>query len=250
MEAAMQTGKHVNLSEDGERGFLMVALLVGMAVAAVYMTAALPAWRQQAQREKEEELIFRGKQYARAIMLYQDKNRGVNPPDIDVLVSQHFLRKKWKDPITGDDFVPLGIGVGTPGSSSQTSTSGGQSQGGRPSGGAPSGGGQPLSNQNPGVSGVRSKSDATSIKIYEQQQQYSLWPFNAATYRARSGRTLPQQPGQGPGGTGPRGGPQGAPGGGPGGPPGGATGPRTGGSGPPPPPPPGAPPGPRSGGSH
>src|SRR6187402_1886025 len=110
MEAAMQTGKQ---HEDGERGFLMVALLIGMAVAAVYLSAALPAWRQQAQREKEEELIFRGKQYARAIMLYQDKNRMANPPDIDILVSQHFLRKKWKDPVTGEDFVPLGIGVAT-----------------------------------------------------------------------------------------------------------------------------------------
>ena len=227
----MQTG---NRHED-ESGFLMVALLVGMAVAAVYMSAALPAWRQQAQREKEQDLIFRGRQYARAIALYQDKNRGANPPDIDILVSQHFLRKKWKDPVTGEDFVPLGVGIATPGSGSQTGTIGGQS--------GQSGGGQPLANQNPGVSGVRSKSTATSIKIYQNQQQYSLWPFNAASYRAETGRSVPQQPGQpprgGPGAGGPGGGPGGAPGsgvqpprggGGPGGP-GGAAG-----SGPPPPP--------------
>jgi type II secretory pathway pseudopilin PulG len=215
----MQTGKR----HEDERGFLMVALLVGMAVAAVYMSAALPAWRQQAQREKEEELIFRGKQYARAIMLYQDKNRGVNPPDIDILVSQHFLRKKWKDPVTGEDFIPLGIGVATPGSASQPGASGGQNQG-------RAGGGQPLTNQNPGVSGVRSKSTATSIKIYEQQQQYSMWPFDAATYRARTGRSLPQQPGQ-PGQP-PRGGPGGGPGIGSGGGPGGGVGPPRGGGGP------------------
>src|SRR6478735_6262840 len=133
----MQTGRR---HEGGESGFLMVALLVGMAVAAVYMTVALPAWRQQAQREKEEELIFRGRQYARAILLYQEKNRNVNPPDIDVLVSQHFLRKKWKDPVTGEDFVPLGVGVATPGSASQSGTTSGQNQG-------RSGGGQPLTNQ-------------------------------------------------------------------------------------------------------
>lgn len=234
----MQTGKR---HEDGERGFLMVALLIGMAVAAVYMSAALPAWRQQAQREKEEELIFRGRQYARAIVLYQDKNRNVNPPDIDILVAQRFLRKKWKDPVTGEDFVPLGIGVATPGSAGQSGTSGGQNPG-------RAGGAQPLTNQNPGVSGVRSKSTATSIKIYENQQQHSLWPFDAATYRARSGRNLPQQPGQPPGRGGPgagapdgRGGQQGAPGrGAPGGPP-------------PPPPGGGAPPPPiggRTGGSN
>lgn len=221
----MQTGKQ----HGDESGFLMVALLVGMAVAAVYMSAALPAWRQQAQREKEEELIFRGRQYARAIMLYQDKNRGANPPDIDILVSQHFLRKKWKDPITGEDFIPLGIGVATPGSASQSGAAGGQNPG-------RAGGAQPLANQNPGVSGVRSKSAATSIKIYAQQQQHSMWPFDAATYRAQIGRNLPQQPGQ-PGqpprnapGTGGPGSPGGPPrGGGPVGPGGSA------GSGPPPP---------------
>ena len=207
----------------------MVALLIGMAVAAVYLSAALPAWRQQAQRQKEEELIFRGKQYARAIMLYQDKNRMANPPDIDILVSQHFLRKKWKDPVTGEDFVPLGIGVATPGSASQSGTSGQQSQ---------SGGGQPLTNQNPGVSGVRSKSTATSIKIYEQQQQYSLWPFDAARARMQMGRNVPQQPGQPPRGGPGAGGPGAGGPGGPGGPPrtGGPAGPGgSAGSGPPPP---------------
>ena len=217
----MQTGKR---RADGDSGFLMVALLIGMAVAAVYLSAALPAWRQQAQREKEEELIFRGKQYARAIMLYQDKNRMANPPDIDILVSQHFLRKKWKDPVTGEDFVPLGIGVAVPGSGTKPGTSGQPGQGGQ------SGGGQPLANQNPGVSGVRSKSTATSIKIYEQQQQYSQWPFDAARARAQMGRNVPQPPRNPPGTGGPGGpgGPGGSAGSGPppprGGPPGGSAG--------------------------
>ena len=206
----------------GDSGFLMVALLVGMAVAAIYMTAALPAWRQQAQREKETDLIFRGEQYARAIMLYQNKNRGANPPDIDVLVSQHFLRKKWKDPITGEDFVPIGIGVGTPGSGSQPGTG--------TSGGSSSGAGNPLSSQQPGVQGVRSKSTATSIKIYYQQQQHNLWDFSGNTYRARRQLPGPNQPQQQPGGQKPGGpgGPGGQPmPGGPGGgriPPGGGPG--------------------------
>src|SRR6187455_786265 len=96
---------------DDDRGFAMVALLVGMAIAAIWMTASLPSWRQQVQRQREEDLIFRGEQYARAIMLYQDKNRQANPPSIDILVSQHYLRKKWKDPITNDDFQLMGIGI-------------------------------------------------------------------------------------------------------------------------------------------
>lgn len=219
-----------------DHGFAMVALLVGMSVAAIWMAALLPAWRQQAQRQREEDLIFRGEQYARAIVLYQDKNRGAFPPSIDVLVSGNYLRKKWKDPITGEDFVPLGTGVSLPGGQSpQQQTQGpgrGQPQiqtpgrGGAPQ--APGGPGQ-QTGQSAGITGVRSKSTATSIKVYQQQQQYSLWPFDGAMLRARMGRQIqgPQQPGGRPGGPGgQRGGPggpgagqpgRGGPGGGPGG---------------------------------
>jgi hypothetical protein len=41
-----------------QRGYAMVALLVMMAVMAVAMTVALPAWSTMARREKEAELVF------------------------------------------------------------------------------------------------------------------------------------------------------------------------------------------------
>src|SRR4026208_231099 len=91
----------------GERGYAMAALLVGMSVMAVLMSALLPVWSHMATREKEEELIFRGKQYARAIGLFQRKYANTAPPTIDVPVEQRFLRKKYKDPITKDDFQPI-----------------------------------------------------------------------------------------------------------------------------------------------
>ena len=177
----------------------MVALLVGMSIAAIWMTAALPAWRQQAQRQKEEDLIFRGEQYARAIALYYVKNRNTYPPSIDVLVDQRYLRKKWKDPITNKEFIPVGSGVGLPGSSQTPGSSQGpgaapgrggsapQSAPGRgvPQIGAP-GGGQ---GQTVGITGVRSESTATSIKIYQNQQQYNLWAFDANFALARMGLT-------------------------------------------------------------
>lgn len=123
----------VDRSEFDDRGYILVALLVGIAIAAVWMSAALPSWRQQAIREKESELAFRGEQYARAIYLYQQKMNQATPASVDDLVSQRVLRKKWKDPITGDDFLlKLGcsqIGGGIPG--------GGIPGGGIPGGGAP-----------------------------------------------------------------------------------------------------------------
>ena len=85
----------------------MAVLLVAMSVMAIMMTAMMPVWKQMAQREKEQELVFRGQQYARAIGLFQRKYANTPPPTLDVLVQEHFLRKKYKDPITNADFVPI-----------------------------------------------------------------------------------------------------------------------------------------------
>ena len=72
----------------------MAALIVAMSIMAIMMTVVMPVWKQAAQREKEEELVFRGKQYAHAIGLFQRKFANAYPPNIDVLVDQRFLRKK------------------------------------------------------------------------------------------------------------------------------------------------------------
>jgi len=162
-----------------DRGFLMVALLIGMGVAAIVMTTALPKWGTQVQRTREDELIFIGEQYARAIALYSIKNRGAFPMDVDALVSQKFLRKKWKDPITGKDLQLIGIGIVQPGV--MNNPVGGMNP--QPAGTGRSGGAtQMATTGNPGISGVRSFSTATSIKIYNQQQQHNLWAFDAVTY--------------------------------------------------------------------
>src|SRR6476659_1842759 len=104
----------------GERGYAMAALLVALSIMAVMMTVAMPVWKQTAQREKEEELVFRGKQYVHAIGLFQRKFANAYPLNIDVLVDQRFLRKKFKDPITNDDFAIIPVGQGLPGSTPQT----------------------------------------------------------------------------------------------------------------------------------
>lgn len=204
-----------------DRGYIMVVLLIGMVITAIWMSAALPAWRQQVQRQREDDLIFIGEQYARAIVLYQKKNRDAFPPSIDVLVSQKFLRKAWKDPITGEEFAPIGVGIqvqgqptgGTPGRNTGPGIPQTPGRGGTPQG----------QTQMVGISGVRSRSQATSIKIYRNLQQHSLWPFDAQQMYAAMGY-FPGR-GGGPGGpTGPGGGR------GPGGPgtPGGPGGPGTG----------------------
>ncbi len=98
-----------------DSGYAMAVLLVGMSVMAIMMTIAMPVWKQAAQREKEEELVFRGLQYVRALRLFSAKYANASPPTIDVLVEQRFLRKKYKDPITNDDFQPVLAGQAVPG---------------------------------------------------------------------------------------------------------------------------------------
>ncbi len=95
-----------------ENGYAMAALLVGMGVMAVIMSAAMPVWSTAAKRLKEDELVFRGEQYARAIALYQRKYANQLPPSIDVLVNERFLRRKYLDPITGQEFQALTGAVG------------------------------------------------------------------------------------------------------------------------------------------
>ena len=73
----------------------MVALLVALSIMGIMLSVALPAWNTRARREKETELIFRGQQYARAIALFQRKYGNASPPTIDVLITEHFLRKKY-----------------------------------------------------------------------------------------------------------------------------------------------------------
>jgi hypothetical protein len=92
----------------------MAALLVAMAVMAVVMSVLLPVWHTLSVREKEEELMFRGQQYDRAIQLFRKKNAAPGPPNVDALIQGRFLRKKFKDPITGADFNFVGVNAGQP----------------------------------------------------------------------------------------------------------------------------------------
>jgi type II secretory pathway pseudopilin PulG len=93
-----------------ERGYAMAALLVAMSIMAIALSTALPVFQTAARREREAELVFRGEQYARAIGLFQRKYANALPPDVQVLIDQRFLRKKYKDPITGGDFQLMGPG--------------------------------------------------------------------------------------------------------------------------------------------
>jgi len=90
-----------------DRGFAMAALLVALAVMTLLSSSRCRRGGSWMQREREEELIFQGEQYARAVVLFQRKYGGGLPPNVDVLVEQRFLRRKYRDPMAADgEFQP------------------------------------------------------------------------------------------------------------------------------------------------
>ena len=85
---------------------LMLVIFLTMLVMLGTMVAA-PAVRTERQREKEEEMIWRGKQYVRGIKLYYRKN-GRFPTSLDDLTkpkngSLRYLRQAYKDPMNKED---------------------------------------------------------------------------------------------------------------------------------------------------
>lgn len=85
-----------------EEGFALLILLMLATVMLIALTAALPSVYSQGQREKEEELIFRGNEYARAIAMFRRQFQRF-PTDVKELLETNgmrFLRHEYKDPMT------------------------------------------------------------------------------------------------------------------------------------------------------
>jgi type II secretory pathway pseudopilin PulG len=100
------------------KGFTYIALLAAIIIIGISMGAAGKYWQNVVQREKEEELLFRGDQYRLAIERYYYAipipGRMQYPASIDDLLKdgrthtgKRHLRQKYKDPMTGEDFVEI-----------------------------------------------------------------------------------------------------------------------------------------------
>jgi type II secretory pathway pseudopilin PulG len=87
----------------GEGGYNMVILIVAITVLNIVVAAMLPLMSTQIQREKEEELVFRGFQYAEAIRIYHARFQQY-PVKLEQLLEAkpRSIRQLWKDPMTKD----------------------------------------------------------------------------------------------------------------------------------------------------
>jgi type II secretory pathway pseudopilin PulG len=90
-----------------ERGFTYLGVLYIVAIMGVLLAIAGQAWHTQVVREREEELLYVGDQYKKAIARFHLAG-GRYPRELAELLkdprrpdTQRYLRKLYPDPITG-----------------------------------------------------------------------------------------------------------------------------------------------------
>lgn len=183
----------------GEEGFVLLVVVFLIAMLILALSVAIPRVTNDLQRDRELETMHRGRQYIRAIQLYYRRFH-TYPPNLDALVDTNgirFLRKRYNDPITGqDDWRVIGMGQnrapmslgffgesldgsgaingsGTNGMLGTVSLSSGNPAGNPGNGGDASSqffGGE-------GVIGVAPGSPRSSILIYKTKEKYDDWEF-------------------------------------------------------------------------
>jgi len=90
-----------------EAGYALLMIIFSVATLLLFAAMATPNVLTQGRREKEQEAIWRGNQYVRAIQLYYRKY-GRYPPTLEDLTKAdaagvHFLRKSYADPMNFED---------------------------------------------------------------------------------------------------------------------------------------------------
>jgi type II secretory pathway pseudopilin PulG len=102
-----------------ERSYNLVGLVVLVTLLNIGVAAALPAWSHIVKHDKEEELIFRGLQYAEAIRVFQVRF-GRAPSSLQELLKTkpRSVRQLWRNPMREDGrwgLIPVGQALGVPG---------------------------------------------------------------------------------------------------------------------------------------
>ncbi len=198
-------------SRSAESGYVLLAVLLAMTLILIAMSIEAPRIAQQIKRQKEEELVHRGKDYATAVKRFVHKNGGRFPISIEQLEDTNhvrFLRKRYKDPMTGESdwrmvhlgeaqvTIPApnpglngstqnpGLGGGSTSGGTGTQTSGNQTGGQnqtQQTGGTgsltTSGIGNGQSTGGGPIIGVASVNKGKSIKEFNDKDHYNDWLF-------------------------------------------------------------------------
>ncbi len=133
---------------------------------ALGLLVALPVLQTETQREKEEELIFRGRQYAEAVRVYVQKNPGRFPASLKELLDKKCIRRLFRDPFSPDGQWNVVLATGKAPSGKDSA----QEVLVAPERALPA-------IKNAQVLGVVSTSTARSVKIWNDQESHDKWLF-------------------------------------------------------------------------
>lgn len=167
-------------------------VVVATAILGILLAAALPRWSTAIRREREEELTFRGMQYAEAIRVFQQRF-GRLPTSLDELIENEprSIRKLWRDPMTESGRWKVLVAPGQQVSGTDDSgdepgepaTLPGEPREGSAAGDEPSDAGpleEPESDEEEEIGpiqGVRSRSREESLRVFNGQTRYDRWEF-------------------------------------------------------------------------
>jgi type II secretory pathway pseudopilin PulG len=178
-------GKTPSHHRKGEQGYILVSLTLFVALLAMAAMAIAPTIVFQIQRDREEEMIHRGVQYSRAIQKYFKKFQRY-PTSLDDLEKANnfrFLRKRYKDPITGKDFKlihyselqMMNVGPGIAGATPVSAMGGNGTAGMNSMGpqGSSIGGSPTLAGQSPGSGQPNPQADASNANSSGDRDQSS-----------------------------------------------------------------------------
>jgi type II secretory pathway pseudopilin PulG len=173
-----------------QQGYVLITLLLTVSLMTIAALAILPSITFAIKRDQEQEMIHRGVQYSRAIRTYY-KKFGRYPTrleDLDNTNNLRYLRKHYKDPLTGKDFKLLhfgdpGLSLGgsfgggvIPGANPIGSPTGANGAGGSAFGGSNFGGGSGSSfggNSGLGNSGGFGNSGVNTSGVFSQSSSFA-----------------------------------------------------------------------------
>lgn len=110
--------KSIDIVKD-ERGLAYLAALFMIVLLGLSLMMTSAVYSKVSKRDKEEELLFRGQAYQKAIESYMKSGKGnmVFPMSLEVLLkdkrvpgTKRHIRKLYLDPVTGEDFEPIKAG--------------------------------------------------------------------------------------------------------------------------------------------
>jgi type II secretory pathway pseudopilin PulG len=106
---ASDTGAGTAAKRRAQQGYVLLTMMLFVALLTIAAAVAAPSIAFRIKRDREEEMVHRGVQYSRAIRGFLKKNRRY-PTRLEELRDANglrFIRKLYKDPITGRDFKLL-----------------------------------------------------------------------------------------------------------------------------------------------